>query len=80
VLRDCGGDALLHFFRRGNANERDGEFVSGGAAEMHVGIIEARHQELALEIDGFDPFLAASAIRQDMVHLPDARDPSFTNG
>ena len=31
VLRDGGGDALLHFFRRWHARQRDGKFVRGGA-------------------------------------------------
>jgi len=45
---DCGGDALLHFLRGGHTRERDGEFVSGGATEMHMGIVEARHHETGL--------------------------------
>src|SRR5260370_330232 len=47
---------------------------------MDMGIIEARHYELALEIDCLDAFLAASAIRQDVVHFADAGDPSLAEG
>src|SRR5260370_41800791 len=47
---------------------------------MDMGIIEARHYELALEIDCLDAFLAASAIRQDVVHFADPGDPSLAEG
>src|SRR5260370_32450141 len=77
VLRDGDGDALLHFLRGSHARERECELVGTRATEKHVGIIESRHDELALEIDGLDAFLAASAIEENVVRLADASDPSF---
>src|SRR5258708_6207381 len=79
VLRNGGGNALLHFFRGKPARQRDGKFVGGGATEMDVRIVEAGHHKLAFELDRLHAFLAASAIEEDVVHFADATDLSVAD-
>jgi hypothetical protein len=74
------GNTLLHFFRRRHSGQRHGEQVRGGAAKMHVSVVEAGHQKLATELNRFCALLAAAAIEQYMVHFSDTADPSFSDG
>jgi len=80
VLRNGGGDALLHFFRGRHARQRDGKLIRGGGAEMHVCIVEAGHHKLAFELDRLHAFLAAPAIEEDVAHLADATDLPVGDG
>src|SRR5258708_2903357 len=79
VLRNGGGNALLHFFRGKPARQRDGKFVGGGATEMDVRIVEAGHHKLSFELDRLHAFLAASAIEEAVVHFADATDLSVAD-
>jgi hypothetical protein len=74
------GNTLLHFFRGRHSGQRHGKEVRGRAAKMHVSIVEAGHQKLAMELNRFHAFLAAAAIEQYMVDFSDAADPSVRNG
>ena len=53
VLGNGVGDALLEFLDGGNAVQLDGEHAGSRAAEVHVRVVEARHQEFAFELNGF---------------------------
>src|SRR5258708_31554860 len=79
VMRDSVGNALLHFFGGRHSYQRDGKSFRGRAPQMDVGIIEAGHHKLASEIDGFSAFLAATAIREHVVHFANATDSSLAD-
>ena len=48
---DAGGDALLHLGQRVHAAQIDAQQIQSRVLEMNVSIIEARHHEVAAEID-----------------------------
>jgi hypothetical protein len=74
VVCDGIGDTPLHFFHGRHAGQWDGEFVGSRGAEMQVRIVEARHEELTVKMNGLGAFLAAAAIEQNMVEFSDAAD------
>ena len=80
VRGDGGGDALLHFFDGGDAVEADGEQVCAGAAQVNVGVVEAGHDEMVVELDRLGVFVAAAAFEHDLLDAADADDFSFADG
>ncbi len=53
-----GGDPLLHLVQRFASHQVDVQFFKSAGAKMDVGIVEARHHEMATEVDhlGLRPF------------------------
>src|SRR5260370_18227604 len=64
VLRNGGGDALLHFLRGKHARQRDGKFVGAGATYMDVLIVEARPDNLDFKLDRHHAFLHYPALEE----------------
>ena len=45
------GDARFHLRKRGCTGQVEVEFEKAGCGEMHVGIVESRHDEVPAQID-----------------------------
>jgi hypothetical protein len=80
MLGDCVSDSLLHFFRGRHPGQRHSEQVRGGAAKVHVRVVEAGHHKLPTKLNRFDAFLTAAAIEQHMVQIADAANLPIGNG
>src|SRR5207244_12271244 len=78
MFGDSGGDAFLQFLDGGCAVEADGKHVRAGAAQMHVGVIEARHDEVAAKLNALRAFLAPTAVEHDF-EAADACDLAFAD-
>ncbi len=69
----------MQFFDRGYAVELHREFVDGRATEVHVGVVEAGHNEMAAELYGFEIF-AGGAFEHDRGEVADADDFAVADG
>jgi hypothetical protein len=79
VLGHGSGEAFLHCFDADYAVELNGEFVDGGAAEMEVSIVEARHDKAVVELDGFG-IVASGAFEHYGGEFADADDFAVADG
>ncbi len=80
VLRHGIGDALLQLFNAGDAVQPHGEHVRARVAEVHVGIIEAGHDEFAHELNGFGARIVSATFEQDEIDFANTTNFAIANG
>ena len=80
VLRHRVGYALLQLLNAGDSVQPDGEHVRTRATEVHVGVVEPRHDKFALELDGFSVRIVSPAFEKDEIEFANAANLAIANG
>ena len=70
---------FLQFFDAGDAVDANGQFICACAADVDVGVVEAGHDEMIVELDGFD-VVAGAALEHDLLDAADADDFAVADG
>src|ERR1700722_5931783 len=80
VLLNGIGYALLQLLDAGDAIQPDGEHIRARAAEVHVGVIETRHDEFPFELDGFRARIVSATLEKNVIDFADAANLAIANG